>query len=262
MRSLVLLLLILGTVIAGEYTSTVGREGSIRVVLPHANLEAVPVDDPRTAFIVRIANREKVSDGTRYDLRWIGAVPGSYNLIHYLIDRDGNSLSELKPITVEIHSVLPPGMPGDLITDPLPPTPRLDGYQIMMIILGVVWLLILPFLIRRKSRTIIESKTIAPPSIADQLRDIISQASKQPLNTETQAKLERLLLGHWRERLQIQHLDAPVALQHLRDHAEAGILLRQLEAWLHAPPGRTSVDVTALLAPYLHVDNNPAAVRS
>jgi len=36
----------------------------------------------------------------------------------------------------------------------------------------------------------------------------------------------------------------------LREHPDAGPLLRGLEDWLHRPEPRESVDVGALLAPY------------
>jgi hypothetical protein len=40
------------------------------------------------------------------------------------------------------------------------------------------------------------------------------------------------------------------ALTRLRQHREAGALLRALEDWLHRPPGTANVDVAAVLAPY------------
>ena len=44
--------------------------------------------------------------------------------------------------------------------------------------------------------------------------------------------------------------DAIVAI---REHAEAGALLRQLEAWLHMPTPPAEADWQALLAPYRSV---------
>ncbi len=42
----------------------------------------------------------------------------------------------------------------------------------------------------------------------------------------------------------------------IRDHEQAGQLLRQLEAWLHMPEPPAEVDVQALLAPYRDVAAN------
>ena len=43
------------------------------------------------------------------------------------------------------------------------------------------------------------------------------------------------------------------AVVRLKEHREAGALLRALEDWLHRPPGSASVDVAAVLAPYRDV---------
>ena len=43
----------------------------------------------------------------------------------------------------------------------------------------------------------------------------------------------------------------PVELhRQLKQHDDAGPLVRGLENWLHRPPGTTAVDITALLEPY------------
>jgi hypothetical protein len=39
-------------------------------------------------------------------------------------------------------------------------------------------------------------------------------------------------------------------ISQLRQHAEAGALLRALEDWLHRRPGTVKVDVESALAPY------------
>ena len=43
------------------------------------------------------------------------------------------------------------------------------------------------------------------------------------------------------------------AIVAIRNHDEAGALLRQVEAWLHAPEPPKSIDVAGLLQPYRHV---------
>jgi hypothetical protein len=72
-----------------------------------------------------------------------------------------------------------------------------------------------------------------------------------------QARLENLLLGYWRQRLDLEALDPSAAMASLREHPEAGALLRALEDWLHRPPGTARVDLDAVLAPYAQV--SPAA---
>ena len=83
-------------------------------------------------------------------------------------------------------------------------------------------------------------------------------AARRELKPDGQAQLERLLLGYWRERLGWQSLPADEALARLRGHPEAGLLLRQLEDWLHRPPGAVTVDVDLVLAPYSRIPATPA----
>jgi hypothetical protein len=71
------------------------------------------------------------------------------------------------------------------------------------------------------------------------------------LTLTEQAELERLLLAYWRRRLNLENSKPAEAIAKLRGHAEAGQVLRQLEAWLHRPPGPSdAVDVAGLLMPY------------
>jgi hypothetical protein len=260
MRQALLLLLLTTALMAADQSPTVGREGAMSVVLANPLLQPVPVDT-RAKLMLRIANRVPEANGTRYDLRWIGAVPGTYDLTRYLVDADGRQLSGVAPVIVTVQSLLPPGFPGDIITRDLPAGTRIGGYQLMMIGMGIVWLIMAPFLWRRQRRAKVVVVPVAVLSLAEQLRNIIERAQSTGLDTDSQARLERLLLAHWRERLGLQHLDAPAAMQQLRQHAEAGALLRQLDFWLHAPPGREAVDVLALLAPYRETHAMTSTVR-
>jgi hypothetical protein len=260
MRVSLLLLVMTLPVLATEPIPSVGREGAISVVLENALLQPLPVEDNRAQLILRIAGREPVANGTRYDLRWLGAVPGTYDLSKYLVDLNGRPVTGVTPIMIEVRSLLPPEYPGDILTSPLPKEHAFGGYQYLMIGIALVWLSILPFLWRRQRRRATITTVVPTLSLAEQLRTIIQQAKQTRLNTDTQARLERLLLAHWRERLHLQHVDAADALLQLRQHPEAGQLLRQLDAWLHAPPGRENVDVTALLAPYLEPSSKVTTV--
>ena len=235
-------------VVGVDSNPSVGREGAISAVLANPHLQPVPFDD-RAPLVVRIANRELVADGTRYDLRWLGAVPGSYDLTRFLVDVDGHTLSGVEPISITVSSVLPPGFPGDLIETKRADAFSFGGYQKLMLVLGLAWLAVLPFFWRRKRRAPVVA-LVAASSLAEQLRELIDGARGPGLDANQRARLERLLFIHWRERLGLHQLDAPTAMQRLREHPEAGVLLRQLDTWLHAPPGRGTVDVEALLAPY------------
>jgi hypothetical protein len=68
-----------------------------------------------------------------------------------------------------------------------------------------------------------------------------------------------LLLTYWRRRLNLQGIEPFAAVALLRDHEQAGALLRQVEAWLHKPGGAGEVDLAGLLAPYRDLPEEPAA---
>ncbi len=122
-----------------------------------------------------------------------------------------------------------------------------------MLIGGVAWLLGLAaiLLVRRGKRVASGEAAGRALTLADRLKPLVDEAVAGELGAGEQAELERLLIGYWRRRLKLE--DAPPAklITLLRNHDEAGPLLRRLEDWLHRPAGTAGpVDVTALLKPY------------
>ncbi|MEI6129384.1 MAG: hypothetical protein WCR59_04905, partial [Planctomycetota bacterium] len=95
--------------------------------------------------------------------------------------------------------------------------------------------------------------------LADRLLPLVLAAQQGQLQRERLAELEWLLLSVWRTRLGLEQRTAAEAIQVMREHKEAGALLRQLEQWLHAPASSSSTDVEALLRPYaaLPAPNEP-----
>src|SRR5688500_18085210 len=63
---------------------TVGMEGRLEVLLPESGLSA-KMPDRRTPMLLRIALTRPHGTLTHYDLRYIGRVPGRYDLREYLI---------------------------------------------------------------------------------------------------------------------------------------------------------------------------------
>jgi hypothetical protein len=88
--------------------------------------------------------------------------------------------------------------------------------------------------------------------MADRLRPLVDAAMAGSLGDRQKAELERLLIGYWRKRLGLERAEPSRIMAVLREHDEAGPLLRRLEDWLHRPPGESSgpADVAALLEPY------------
>jgi hypothetical protein len=88
--------------------------------------------------------------------------------------------------------------------------------------------------------------------MADRLRPLVEAAMAGRIGVAQKAELERLLIGYWRRRLGLERAEPSRVMAVLREHDEAGPLLRRLEDWLHRPPGEAAgpADVAALLEPY------------
>jgi hypothetical protein len=70
-----------------------------------------------------------------------------------------------------------------------------------------------------------------------------------------------MLIGPWQRRLNLTDANGDELIRRLRQHDEAGVLLRALEDWLHRPPGRGEVRVENFLAPYRNLsDEKPVEV--
>ncbi|MFZ4574368.1 MAG: hypothetical protein ACOYN0_08215 [Phycisphaerales bacterium] len=209
----------------------------------------------RQPLLVRIADARPDGDAYLYDLRATAMVPGVHDLRTALERADGGAMDDLPLATIEAVSVLPKAHRGvDPRPDPAPPA--LGGYRSLAIAAGVVWgVPVLWFAGRaifRRRRAPVAAQAIAPPTLADQLRPLVEAAIAGTAPVEDRARLERLLLAHWRERLSINAATAREALAVLKAHPEAGAILRAVEHWLHKPraEGEAGPDISALLAPY------------
>lgn len=222
-----------------------------QVVLPGSELEAIPQEDPRVPLILRIVDVYPHGSDMRYDLEFYGFEPGTYDLRNFLRRKDGSDNSGLSPISVEIVSQLPQGqiLPHEL---ELGRAPRVGGYRMWLIAGVVLWVVGLAAILllgrQRKTSEVLESERSV--SVADRLRPLLDRALQGELTLEEQAELERLLVDYWRHRLQLDDAEPVEALTIIRQHAEAGELLRTVEHWLHSPHGAGDVDIAAVLSPY------------
>ena len=232
-------------------------EGKLEVTLPGTLLEARPVEH-RAPLIVRVAETRPRGEEIWYDLRFIGLVPGTYDLRTNLVRLDGSSMQNLQPLPVSVAPLLPDPHDGKLVEQTPSPLGRLGGYRTAMIAAGIIWaLLFVPLVWRHRKRVAATAPPPVEPTFADRLRPLVEQAAAGKLTGDGQAQLERMLLNYWRDRLQLGALDMGDAIRRLREHAEAGELLRALETWLHRPPGSGTVDVATLLEPYRRLSATP-----
>jgi hypothetical protein len=233
--------------------TTVGTEGVVHVHSAH-DLEALEVNAKSTVIVRIDAKTLSKSGGFDYELHYIANRPGIHDLTQYIRRTDGGKLAMSK-VSIDVRTTLPKGHQGNLSEIDQPAVPSPMRYRLWMGIAGAVWVIpMLALWIRRRwlNRPKPEPHVEPPLTLADQLRPLVGAAIEGELNVDQQAKLERLLVAFWRERLGLGSLDPRDAWSRLRKHNEAGALVNQLERWLHQRPNGQTVDVAALLEPYRH----------
>ena len=240
--------------------STVGMPARIeQLVLSGTELEAKPIEDRRAPLVLRVAASYPHGTAFRYDLVYYGLEPGTYDLKDYLRRKDGSSMKDISSIPVRVEPVLPPGQiqPHSLV---LAHSPFLGGYRVLLVLGGVAWVagLAAILLTGRWKRSEVAAESIRPLTLADRLRPLVNAAVAGNLTQGQHAELERLLIGYWRNRLGLEKVAPAEFIGVMRNHEEAGPLLRRLEDWLHRPGGEAEpVDVAALLKPYQTIAADP-----
>ena len=242
--------------------ATVGMRARImQLVVDGSELVPAPATS-ESPMVVRVLATWPHGAHLRYDLEWVGFEPGTYDLARFLVRKDGSSMDKLAPIEVKVLSVLPGDAfePSELERAP---AARLDGYTTMQIAIGVFWglgLLAILFVGRKWSK---KAPPAPPkPTLADRLRPLVEEVASGGADTAQKAELERLLVAFWRSRLDLGSVRAVDAIVAIRNHDEAGALLRQVEAWLHAPQPPETLDVAELLQPYRAVTADSLVVTS
>jgi hypothetical protein len=101
---------------------------------------------------------------------------------------------------------------------------------------------------RRRNRQ--EARRPQQQTFADLLRERLTLASRNELRPEQYAELERMLVVLWRRKLGLDDVALGEAIRQIRDHAEAGPLMLQLEQWMHSPNRAREIDLGKLVEPY------------
>jgi hypothetical protein len=234
-------------------TSTVGMPAKLeQLVLPGPELEVKPLEDRRAPVVVRITGVYPHGTAFRYDLVYYALEPGTYDLKNFLRRKDGAAVGDVPTIPVRVDPVLPPGQiePNALA---LANSPSLGGYRLLLAFGGSLWCagLAAILLLGRHKKSQAEAEAGRPVTLADRLRPLVDAALAGTLSEGQHAELERLLIGYWRKRLKLEHVSPAEAIRLMRQHEEAGALLRNLEEWLHKPGAKAeAAEIAALLRPY------------
>ena len=218
---------------------TVGTEGRLDVVLPVGDLGPAPAD-AKADVIVRIADVRPWGTGFRYDLRYVTAVPGDFDLAKELRRPDGSVPDDLAGLPVSATGLLSESHDGSLAGLPGSGGWRLPWYGWLLGAAVLAWVLLLIPLIfvgKRREKEAQAAAESPPPTLAQRLRPLVEAAAENRLDADGRGRLERLLLHVWRGRLCAGDVPPVALVRRLRSHPEAGPLFVALEDWLHRPPG-------------------------
>jgi hypothetical protein len=245
--------LVLAAAAAGQEPNSSQVGMTVRIpdlVLPGSELEVAP-PQADAALVLRVAAVRPHGDAFRYDLEYWGLEAGEHDLRDWLRRRDGSSTDDLPPLPVRFTSVLPAGR-----VEPSAPAPRglpaFGGYRTLLVIGGVLWAvgLVALLVVGRRRRLAAEAARPRPLTLAERLRPLVERAIRGELGRAERAQLELSLVAFWRRKLGLEERRPQQVIGLLREHPEAGPLLRGLEDWLHRPEPLDDVDLAALLAPY------------
>jgi hypothetical protein len=199
---------------------------------------AVRALDDRAALALRIAATAADRDTTLYELRYIGARPGRYDLSQY-VERVDGAPAALEAMVVDVRGILPAEHDGSLRELAAPTLPTYLPYRPLLVAVGGFWLVALLWLIarrvRRRQRPAAPTPAAAAPE--DPLLALIEQALAGRLSASKLARLEMLILAEWRRRLDLEQCSLAEARRRMRSMAEADDLVEWLDRWLYQRPG-------------------------
>lgn len=249
------LLLIIATLSAfAQSSSPLGLPASVTdLYIPGSKVEVIPRKNNESSLVIRILETKPAADGFRYNLEVYGLDPGTHKIADFLRYADNKATISNLPATFEVTTQHPlDTLPKPNDPEPVPPK-KLGGYKSLIITLGVLWLVIFLLIIFYRKKQVADVITEnPPPTLHEKLHVLVTSAASGDLTDLERAKLERLVLGHWKQKIpELKNLPPAKALVELRTHPEASPLILKLEEWLHAPnPTFSQSDISALLDPF------------
>jgi hypothetical protein len=215
------------------------------------------------AVNVRMAGITEQAGARIYDVRYIVNRGGTFDLKNYLMAADGTALEGLP--SFQFHG--DPKLSKELearIQETEEVRVEIGGhYYLTLALLGGIWLIWLLLLIfwKRPKRTVDVAPAAPEPTLLEQLRAALGQLESGALDATSKAKLEMLLLRHWREELAVTGLPMSAALAAIDRSEKTGAQLRQIQEWIHhrASPVKGE-EIVAALAPFV-AERQPAGLE-
>ncbi|MFT5904818.1 MAG: hypothetical protein ACI9E1_000404 [Cryomorphaceae bacterium] len=248
MKFLPIFFLMIHLLTAAENRTSVGVGFVIEgVEISGSKVIPIPRADYKTPIVLRVVRSEETDTGFRYSLHAEGLDPGNYDLAKYL-KREDNTLLETEAIPLEVYSVL-----EKPLTEPRKLTPtkpeKLGGYTTLLWALGIAWAIgLLGIIFFKKRDHLTEDHQASPPTLTEKIAALLKQGKT---NTDSQAQLERLLIGHWMEKLpELNDRPMSESLTFLRNNEESSPMILSVERWLHSGKEISEEEIERTLAPY------------
>lgn len=213
------------------------------------------------AVNVRIAKVTGEAGARIYDVRYIVNRAGTFDLKDYLTAEDGRRLDGLPPFKFTGDPKLSKNLDARIQeTEEV----RVDvgGHYYATLaglgVLWIVWLLLLIFYGRAKPPKAAAAQP--EPTLAEMLRNLLTQLEAGTLDATAKARMEMLLLRRWREELALAGVPMNAALDAISRSEKTGDPLRQLQDWLHRPASNVrQEEIAAVIVPYTRSEGSRTA---
>lgn len=239
----------------------VGIETSTDVVLDRPDYRPAKTE-PQSPLTLRIESVESQENGEfKYRLLYTGLEPGVFNLTDFLLNPLGGRLKQPLAI-VTVHSNIPTRAQFSIVHDQIRYQPKFFPYTILMVVAGLVWVGAGVRLFRPQKPV---PQPVPPPqaeqentetepqreTLASLLRPLVEKAADKSITSREKAQIEQILFLYWGKHLELDHLDSAEQMRRIRDHTQAGALLRTVDQWLYQPASVIPVEeINTSLAKY------------
>jgi hypothetical protein len=172
-----------------------------------------------------------------YDVRYVVNLPGEFDLIDYVTSADGNPIDDLPSFKVRGLTSLTKDIETRIQEIEDAGVHIWHWYYETLGALGVCWVgwLLGLIFVGRPKRPPKPPPAPTQPTIVEQIERYLRMLAREDLSVEEKARLEVLLLEHWRERLGLQRHRMAAACRQIQQSDTLGQLYEKLAAWLHNP---------------------------
>ena len=236
---------------------TVGMQGRLVQTIPGSIVEVIPLSD-KAVMALWIESTRPEGDAIRYDFRFTGWEPGTHDVSIYLRRVDGSTLPAIPRILIDVAPLLPEGNLGEV--DFHDPRVLVEQVPSRWWAYGLLagWLLVLPAVAWiRRDRVRRGTSRVPEEDLQGRIRELASLALQETITTDGTARLERLVMMDWQQRLGLADLSPAQALPRLVEHDEAGEVIRTLQAWAHDEGAVSRDRLGEVLQPYLDETPSP-----